>query len=80
MLNKLLAVYKFIFSPIVQALGGRCRFYPSCSEYAVEAFEKYPPTKAIRLTVSRLFRCSPWSSGGIDSVPLRKELKDEIRI
>lgn len=46
-----------------------CKYYPTCSGYAAEAFEKHGALKGLILTVSRLFRCNPWSLGGIDPVP-----------
>ncbi len=46
-----------------------CRFYPSCSAYAVEALEKYGFLKGLFLVFWRLFRCHPFSKGGFDPVP-----------
>ena len=50
---------KFIFP-------SHCKFIPSCSEYAQEAFLKYPAGKAVRLTIKRLIKCHPFSPGGVD--------------
>lgn len=47
----------------------QCRFYPTCSQYAVEAFSKYGLWRGFTLTISRLGRCHPWHPGGIDHVP-----------
>lgn len=58
--------YKRWISPL---LGHRCRFYPSCSSYAVEALKVHGPVKGLALAVWRLFRCGPWSEGGFDPVP-----------
>jgi hypothetical protein len=48
-----------------------CRFYPSCSAYAVTALERYGPLKGTWLAVRRLLRCHPWNPGGVDHVPQR---------
>lgn len=47
-------------------LGGRCRFYPSCSEYFKETLDKYRIDKAIVLSLQRLAKCHPWHPGGVD--------------
>jgi len=46
-----------------------CRYYPSCSNYAIEAIEKYGLIKGGGLAAWRLLRCNPWSRGGYDPVP-----------
>ena len=43
-----------------------CKYHPSCSEYAAEAFRRYGPLKASAKTAWRLLRCNPWSHGGVD--------------
>lgn len=45
---------------------GFCRFYPTCSEYGVQAFEKYGVIKGGVLTIWRILRCNPWNKGGND--------------
>jgi len=50
-------------------LPKRCKYFPSCSEYARQAFLKYGFLKAFYLTIGRLLRCNPFSKGGIDPVP-----------
>lgn len=47
----------------------RCRYYPSCSTYAVEALRVHGPLRGSVLAGGRLLRCHPWSPGGIDHVP-----------
>lgn len=47
-------------------LGPRCRFYPSCSQYARLCFEQLPPLPALRKTLGRLTRCHPFHPGGLD--------------
>lgn len=52
-----------------QVVGGRCRFYPSCSNYAMIAFELHPPHRAGWLTLRRVCRCHPMGGHGVDPVP-----------
>ena len=59
-------VYRYLLSPL---LGRRCRFHPSCSCYAEEAFLRHGAWLGMRLTVERLSRCHPRSTGGFDPVP-----------
>lgn len=46
-----------------------CKFTPTCSEYALEAFKKYGTFKGIYLSIWRILRCNPWSKGGYDPLP-----------
>lgn len=46
-----------------------CKYYPTCSTYAVRAFKKHGIIKGTILSVWRILRCNPWSNGGIDPVP-----------
>jgi putative membrane protein insertion efficiency factor len=62
----LLRGYKYTISPM---LGQNCRFYPSCSEYAVEAIREHGAAKGSLLAGKRLCKCHPWHPGGIDLVP-----------
>jgi uncharacterized protein len=66
MLLVLLAGYRNFVSPL---LGPRCRFYPSCSAYAVEAVRLHGAARGSWLAVRRLARCHPFHPGGIDFVP-----------
>ena len=54
-----------------QAVGGRCRYYPSCSAYAEEALVERGFVVGVLLSAWRLLRCNPFSAGGIDRVPRR---------
>ncbi len=58
-------IYQFTISPL---LGNCCRFYPSCSNYALEAIEKHG-WKGLWLTLKRLCKCHPFHPGGVDPVP-----------
>lgn len=62
----LLRGYRYVVSPM---LGCNCRFYPTCSEYAVAAIYHHGAVKGIWLTCRRLLRCHPWHAGGYDPVP-----------
>ena len=46
-----------------------CRFTPTCSQYALEAFRKYGPFKGFWLSLKRILRCNPWGGSGYDPVP-----------
>lgn len=59
-------LYQLVISPL---LGPRCRFYPSCSSYAVQALRRHGPIKGLGLATWRVLRCHPWHPGGIDPVP-----------
>lgn len=50
------------------ALGGRCRFYPSCSEYSYQSLRKYGALKGFYKSAWRILRCNPWNPGGHDPV------------
>ncbi|MDR1855363.1 MAG: membrane protein insertion efficiency factor YidD [Azoarcus sp.] len=60
--------YQLFISPL---LGQRCRFYPSCSNYALEAIEVHGALKGAWLALKRIARCHPWHPGGVDPVPPR---------
>jgi putative membrane protein insertion efficiency factor len=59
----IIKIYKKYISPLK---GRTCRFYPSCSQYAIEAFEKYGFFKGFVLTIKRLLKCHPFNAGGYD--------------
>ncbi|MFA4875597.1 MAG: membrane protein insertion efficiency factor YidD [bacterium] len=65
----LVKVYRYVGSPAFWALGARCRFHPTCSQYALLALSQHRPMKATALIGRRLLRCGPWSEGGVDPVP-----------
>jgi putative membrane protein insertion efficiency factor len=62
----LIRAYQLTLSPL---LGSRCRFYPSCSQYALEAVAVHGSARGLWLAVRRVARCQPWHAGGIDLVP-----------
>ena len=58
-------LYQRAISP---ALPSRCKYHPSCSEYAVDAVRRYGVVRGVVLAGWRLLRCNPWSHGGVDFV------------
>ena len=70
----LLRFYRFALSPF---MGGQCRFTPTCSEYARQAFSGLPAHRAFALTCWRLLRCHPWCEGGHDPAPVSGDDNDK---
>jgi len=62
----LLDLYRAAISPLY---GDVCRYYPSCSRYALTAIQEHGAVRGLWLTARRLLRCHPWAKGGIDDVP-----------
>lgn len=58
--------YQKYISPMT---GPHCKYTPTCSQYAIEALEKYGVVKGLWLSVRRILRCHPWAEGGYDPVP-----------
>ncbi len=61
-------IYQISVSPV---LGHNCRFYPTCSNYLIEAVEQFGMTKGLLLSLRRIIKCHPFHSGGFDPVPRR---------
>ena len=61
-------VYQYTLSPM---LGQRCKYYPSCSNYAIDALREYGAIRGTGMAAWRLLRCNPFSNGGYDPVLLR---------
>ncbi len=59
--------YRYCISPYKG--GSCCKYTPTCSQYALEALEKYGPFKGSYLAIKRILRCNPFSEGGYDPVP-----------
>jgi putative membrane protein insertion efficiency factor len=66
----LLRGYQLLVSPM---LGQNCRFYPTCSNYAIEAVKVHGAVRGGALAMRRVCRCHPWNDGGVDLVPPRGE-------
>lgn len=62
----LIKIYKKIISPMFKVMGIECKYYPTCSEYTVQAINKYGCIKGIYLGVKRILKCNPFSRGGYD--------------
>lgn len=66
----LIRVYQVTLSPL---MGGQCRYEPTCSRYALEAYGRFGPLRGSWLTVRRVLRCHPFVRGGYDPVPWEDE-------
>ncbi|MBY0558003.1 MAG: membrane protein insertion efficiency factor YidD [Burkholderiaceae bacterium] len=66
LLRFLVRAYQLLLSPL---MAPSCRFYPSCSNYALEALQVHGAGRGSLLTIKRLCRCHPWHPGGHDPVP-----------
>ncbi len=65
-LTFLLRAYQLVLSPL---LGPKCRFFPTCSNYALEALRVHGAAKGSWLATKRVCKCHPWHPGGVDLVP-----------
>jgi putative membrane protein insertion efficiency factor len=59
----LVLLYRWSVGPL---FGGRCKYHPSCSQYAIDALREYGVCRGTLLAAWRLLRCNPWSHGGVD--------------
>jgi len=73
-LLKLIHIYQI--TPL--SSHSKCKYYPTCSNYAKEAIEKFGTFKGSILTIKRLLRCNPFSKGGIDLVPENLKTNDNL--
>ncbi len=69
-LIRFIKIYQFLISPL---FGHSCRYFPTCSEYCIDALKTYGFFRGIFLSLKRILSCHPWSNGGID--PVKKEMK-----
>lgn len=70
LLAGLIRAYQLLVSPMT---GPSCRYYPSCSSYALVAVQRHGALRGSWLAVRRLLRCHPWAAGGVDDVPPRRK-------
>ena len=68
-------LYQRLISP---AIGARCKYYPSCSEYAAQAISRFGILRGSVLAGWRVLRCNPWSRGGFDPVEDQRLFKAQI--
>ncbi|HYR29162.1 MAG TPA: membrane protein insertion efficiency factor YidD [Thermoanaerobaculia bacterium] len=59
----LVRVYQWMLSPL---LGDRCKYHPTCSQYAIDALHEHGAARGTVLAAWRVLRCNPWSAGGVD--------------
>ena len=69
-LIRFIKIYQFLISPL---FGHSCRYFPTCSEYCIDALKTHGFFRGIFLSLKRILSCHPWSNGGID--PVKKEMK-----
>lgn len=73
MKKMLLALIKFYRSAISPHTAPSCKYTPTCSQYGLEAIERFGALKGSALTIWRILRCNPFSKGGYDPVPEKKK-------
>ena len=69
----IIKLYQLVLSPF---LGNNCRFYPTCSNYAIQAVKEYNTLLAIKFIFLRILKCNPWGGSGIDLLP-KKNAKNK---
>lgn len=72
LLLRLILFYRKYLSPLKSI---KCPYFPSCSQYGLEAVERFGFIKGGFLMIWRILRCNPFSKGGFDPVPTKKEIK-----
>lgn len=68
--------YQYVLSPY---MAPSCRYTPTCSNYAIEAFQRFGFLRGLVLATRRVFSCHPWHEGGYDPVPTTFTLKKSIK-
>lgn len=68
-MKKVLLKIIYLYQIMPLSSHSKCKFYPTCSNYAKEAIEIHGSVKGIYLTIKRIFKCNPFCKGGIDLVP-----------
>jgi len=75
----LIGLVRMYQKTISRVIPARCRFYPSCSDYTIEALNRYGMMRGLWLSFRRICRCHPWNPGGVDPVPEVRGQKSERR-
>lgn len=70
LLDKIIGFYQYFISPL---LGSRCKFYPTCSNYARESISRFGVVRGLILSILRIAKCGPFHAGGYDPVPKKEE-------
>lgn len=76
--NAVIAVLHGYRATISQLYGDVCKYYPSCSAYALGAVQQHGAVKGAVLAAARLARCHPWAAGGIDDVPPHAHFRHDL--
>lgn len=76
MMKKLIISIIRIYQKMPLSSHSKCRYYPTCSNYAIDALEEYGLFKGLYLSIKRILRCNPWGGYGYDPVKV-KEIKNE---
>ena len=63
---EIIKIYKKTISPILSYFGIKCKYYPTCSEYTMQAIQKYGIIRGCFLGIKRILKCNPFSNGGYD--------------
>lgn len=76
--NLVLGLLHTYRATISHVYGDVCKYYPSCSAYAVGAVQQHGAVKGAALTAARLARCHPWAEGGVDDVPAHSNFRHAL--
>ena len=68
----IIKIYQFIFSPLI---GNNCRYFPTCSEYAIESLKLHGLLRGLFFAIKRILKCHPFGGHGFDPIPKRKQNK-----